>query len=57
MKKLIAIEGNIGVGKTTLARFLSTQFDAGLLRTNCIHCSCYNYRICCCLSDIVYKST
>ena len=31
MKKLIAIEGNIGVGKTTLARFLSTQFDAGLL--------------------------
>ena len=31
MKKLIAIEGNIGVGKTTLARFLSTQFDAKLL--------------------------
>lgn len=31
MKKLIAVEGNIGVGKTTLARFLSTQFDAGLL--------------------------
>ena len=31
MKKLIAIEGNIGVGKTTLARFLSTQFNGGLL--------------------------
>ena len=29
--KYIAIEGNIGVGKTTLAKFLSKGFDGSVL--------------------------
>ena len=29
--KYIAIEGNIGVGKTTLAKFLSKEFNGSIL--------------------------
>ena len=32
--KYIAIEGNIGVGKTTLAKFLSKEFNGSILLKN-----------------------